>query len=166
MFQSNIAHAGITDHNVLISFFTAGISILLMKQIMSLNTVLDKINNWYTKATHFQNQWDCTEQIAQQSGRSTQTFQSFSSPWMTKDPNAMDVDMIKLSKKLTSEEQEQCVKKRLCFCYCKSRHMTSVCPTFSDPPKKPCVQHAHKKEKLSKLKEIEDEDEDEDEGVA
>ena len=52
-FQSNTTHAGITDHNVLISFFAAGIPTLLMKWIMSLNTVLDKINDWYSKATHF-----------------------------------------------------------------------------------------------------------------
>ena len=64
-FQSNVTRAGITDHNVLISFFAIGIPTPLMKQIMSLDTIPDKINNWYTKATHFQNQWDYTEQIAQ-----------------------------------------------------------------------------------------------------
>ena len=58
-------------HNVIISFFAAGIPTLLMKWIMSFNTVLGKIDNWYTKATHFQNQWDHMEQIAQQSRRST-----------------------------------------------------------------------------------------------
>ena len=52
-FQSNTTHTGITDHNVLISVFATGISTLLMKWIMSLNTVSDKINNWYTKTTHF-----------------------------------------------------------------------------------------------------------------
>ena len=105
-FQSNTTHAGITDHNVLISFFATRIPTLLMKRIMSLDTVPDKINEWYTKATHFQNQWDRAEQIAQQSGRSTQTFQSFTSPSprTTKDPNAIDVDAVKLSKKLTPEE--------------------------------------------------------------
>ena len=105
-FQSNTTRTGITDHNVLISFFTARIPVLLMKQIMSLNTVPDRIDEWYSKATHFQNQWDCTEQIAQRSRRSTQTFQSFtlSPPRTTKDPNAMDVDTVKLPKKLTPEE--------------------------------------------------------------
>ena len=55
-FQSNTTHAGITDYNILISFFTARIPALLMKQIMSFNTIPDKIDNWYSKATHFQNQ--------------------------------------------------------------------------------------------------------------
>ena len=114
-FQSNTTHASITDHNVLISFFTAGIPTLLMKCIMSLNTVPEKIDDWYSKAIHFQNQWDRAEQIAQQSGRSTQTFQSFSSsPRTTKDSNAMGIDVIKV-KKLTPEEQEECFKKGLCL---------------------------------------------------
>ena len=68
----------------------------------------------------------------------------------------MDIDMVKLSKKLTPEEHEQCTKKGLCFCYCKSGHMASACPTFSDPSKKPCVQCVWKEEKLPELKEIED----------
>ena len=63
-FQSNVACAGITDYNVLISFFTARIHTLLMNQIMSLSTIPSKINKWYTKTTHFQNQWDHVDQIA------------------------------------------------------------------------------------------------------
>ena len=64
-FQSNITCASITDHNDLISFFATGISTPLMKQIMSLDTVPDKIDDWYSKVTHFQNQWDHAEQITQ-----------------------------------------------------------------------------------------------------
>ena len=43
-FQSNTTRAGIMDHNVLISFFAAGIPTPLMKHIMSLNAVPDKID--------------------------------------------------------------------------------------------------------------------------
>ena len=104
MFQSNTTRTGIIDHNILISFFAAGIPTPLMKCIMSLDTVSEKIDDWYSKAIHFQNQWDRAEQIAQQSGRTTQTFQSFSSsPRMAKDPNTMDVNIVKI-KKLTLEE--------------------------------------------------------------
>ena len=164
-FQSNTTHAGIMDHNVLISFFAAGIPTPLMKRIMSLDTVPDKTDKWYSKAIHFQNQWDCVEQIAQQSGKSTQTFQSFSSsPRMTtKDPNAMDVDTVKV-KKLTLEEREECFKKGLCLWCHKKGHMVNACPIFSDPSKKPCIQHAQKEEKFPELKEIENDEEEE--GVA
>ena len=164
-FQSNTTHASITDHNVLISFFAAGIPIPLMKQIMSLDMVPDKIDEWYSKAIHFQNQWDHAEQIAQQSRRSTQTFQSFSSSprTMTKDPNTMDVNVVKI-KKLTPEEWEECFKRGLCLQCHKKGHMVNACPTFSDSPKKPRIQCAQKEEKLPELKEIEDGNEEE--GVA
>ena len=65
-FQSNTTHASITDHNVLISFFAAGIPTPLMKQIMSLDTIPDKVDDWYSKAIHFQNQWDYAEQTVEQ----------------------------------------------------------------------------------------------------
>ena len=42
--------------------------------------------------------------------------------------------------------------------------MANACPTFSGPPKKPCVQHAWKEEKLPELREIEDDNEED--GVA
>ena len=76
----------------------------------------------------------------------------------------MDVDAVKLPKKLTPEEREQCTRKGLCFRCQKSGHMVSACPAFSDLPKKPCVQCARKEDKLPELKEIEDDDEEE--GVA
>ena len=163
-FQNNTTHAGIMDHNILISFFATGIPTPLMKWIISVDTIPDKIDNWYSKAIHFQNQWDHTDQITQRSGRSTQTFQSFSSSTKTtKDPNAMDVDAVKL-KKLTPEEREECFKKGLCLQCCKKGHMANACPTSSNPPKKPQVQCAQKEEKLPELKEVEDDDKEE--GVA
>ena len=73
----------------------------------------------------------------------------------------MDVDTIKLPKKLTPEEQEQCAKKGLCFCCRKNGHMASACPTFADPPKKPRVQRTRKEEKLPELTEIEDDNKEE-----
>ena len=76
----------------------------------------------------------------------------------------MDVDVVQLPKKLTPEEREQCARKGLCFRCQKSGHMASACPAFTDPPKKPRVQHARKEEKLPELKEIEDDDDEE--GVA
>ena len=75
----------------------------------------------------------------------------------------MDVDMVKLPKKLTPEEREQCAKKGLCFHCRKSGHMASTCPAFTNP-KKPRIQCARKEEKLSELKEIEDDNDEE--GVA
>ena len=46
----------------------------------------------------------------------------------------MDVDAVKLPKKLTPEEREQCVKKGLCFRCRKSGHMASACPVLRFTP--------------------------------
>ena len=73
----------------------------------------------------------------------------------------MDVNVVKI-KKLIPEEQEECFKKGLYLWCCKKGHMANACPTFSNPSKKPHVQHAQKEEKLPELKQIED-DEEEDE---
>ena len=68
----------------------------------------------------------------------------------------MDINMVRLPKKLTPKEHKYCAKKEFCFCCHKSGHMVSICSTFSDLLKKPHIQHAQKEEKLPKLKEIED----------
>ena len=81
MFQNNIALATITDHNVLIGYFSAGIPLPLMKQIMSMDTVPTKVEEWYSKAIHFQTQWDWAEEISQHNCQSTKTtYHTFSSP--------------------------------------------------------------------------------------
>ena len=64
-FQNNVALATITDHNVLIGYFSAGIPPSLMKRIMSMDTVPSKVEDWYSKAIHFQTQWKQVEEIAQ-----------------------------------------------------------------------------------------------------
>ena len=83
---------------------------------------------------------------------------------MAKDPNNMDIDAVKLPKKLTSEEYELWAKKGFCFHCCKSGHMVSACLAFSECLKKPHIQHTQKEKKLSEFKEIEDNNEEE--GVA
>ena len=55
-FQNHVALATITDQNVLIGYFSTGIPPALMKQIMSMDTVPEKIEEWYAKAIHFQTQ--------------------------------------------------------------------------------------------------------------
>ena len=116
-FQNNVALATITDHNVLIGYFSAGIPSPLMKRIMSMDTVPSKVKEWYSKAIHFQTQWERAEEITQQNRQPTKgTYHSFSQPTpaKTRDPDAMDIDVIKISH-LTPEEQKCCIEKGLCF---------------------------------------------------
>ena len=107
-FQNNIALATITDHNVLIGYFSAGISPPLMKRIMTMDTVPTKVEEWYSKAIHFQIQWEQAEAISQCNCQPIKTtYHSFSSPPSSKthDPDTMDVDVIKVSK-LTPDKRK------------------------------------------------------------
>ena len=87
-----------------------------MQCIMSMNTVLTTIQERYSKAIHFQTQWEQAEEIFKRNQRPSQhSYQPFtSSAFKTKDSNAMDVDVIHVGK-LIPEERKQCIKRGLCF---------------------------------------------------
>ena len=57
-FQNHVAQSRITDHNVLIGFFSAGIPSRLMKSIYSMETVPTTIEDWYKKALTFQTHYE------------------------------------------------------------------------------------------------------------
>ncbi|KAF8546249.1 hypothetical protein OG21DRAFT_1427588, partial [Imleria badia] len=56
--------SGLTDHSVLICFFSEGLNPGLMKCIYTMDTVPNKIEAWYTKAEAFQAQWARSNKIA------------------------------------------------------------------------------------------------------
>ena len=56
MFKNHVALANISDPNVLIGYFSAGIPPPLMRRIMSMDTVPSTIDGWYKKAIAFQTQ--------------------------------------------------------------------------------------------------------------
>ena len=136
-FQNNIALAAITDHNILIGYFSTGIPPPLMKRIMSMDTVPAKVEEWYAKAIYFQTQWEQAEEITQRNRQPSKgTYHSFSSPTpKSRDPDTMDVDVVKVTR-LTPEERKRCIEKGLCFRCRKPGHLSGVCPTFSSSAKR------------------------------
>ena len=116
-FKNHVALANISDANVLIVYFSAGIPPPLMCCIMSMDTVPSTINDWYKKAIAFQTQWERADDIARRNLKTShQTYHSFSNSSNTKahDPNTMVVDTIRVSK-LTPKEHKCCIEKKLCF---------------------------------------------------
>ena len=99
-FQNYIAQAQVTNNNVLISYYSAGIPPELICCIMSMDTIPFTINEWYKKAAHFQTQKDCANEIAKWNSKLSHTYISFSQSYTTKiqDPDAMDIDVIKVAK--------------------------------------------------------------------
>ena len=87
------------------------------------------------------------------------SYQPFTStPSRTKDPNAMDVDVVHIGK-LTPEERKQCIEKGLCFHCWKPGHLSRECPSF--PNKKPGrqVKRIIREEELPNLQEVDDDEE-------
>ena len=160
-FKNHVTLANISDPNVLIGYFSAGIPPPLMRRIMSMDTVPSTIDNLYKKAIAFQTQWERANDIARRNSKTShQTYHSFSNASTTKnhDPNAMVVDTIKVSK-LTPEERKRCIEKKLCFHCWKPGHSSTTCTTFSQKGN-PKVQKVASEE-LPKLEEIDDEEEEE-----
>ena len=160
-FKNHVALANISDANVLIGYFSAGIPPPLMRRIMSMDTIPSTINEWYKKAVAFQTQWERADDIAKRNTKAShQTYHSFSksSNAKTHDPDAMVVDTIKVSK-LTPEERKQCVKKKLCFCCRKPGHLSTACAAFSQKGTQKVQKVSN--EELPKLEEIEDDEEEE-----
>ena len=160
-FKNHVALANISDPNVLIGYFSAGIPPPLMRRIMSMDTVPATIDEWYKKSIAFQTQWERADDIAKRNSRSShQTYHSFTNSSHTKahDPDAMVVDTIKVSK-LTPKERKRCVEKKLCFRCQKPGHLSTACPAFAQKGN----QKVHKvsSEELPKLEEIDDDEEEE-----
>jgi hypothetical protein len=134
-FQNHVAQSKITDHNVLIGFFSAGIPSDLMRQIYSMETVPTTIDEWYKKALTFQTHYERAREVEQRRKNPSAVYRPFSSTTTTptRDPNAMDVDAIRVAK-LTKEERDRCMKEGLCLRCRKKGHMARNCPTFQQKP--------------------------------
>ena len=153
--------------NILIGYFINGIPTPLMRRIYSMDTIPTDIDAWYVQVLKFQIQWEHTNEIANWGQKSSnfggKPTTSNSSPHYvlppTHDPNAMEVDAIKIGK-LTSKKQTCCQKGGRCYNCREKGHLSNQCPHFSGPSKK--VQQVHKpantetKDKAS-LIELEDE---------
>ena len=87
-----------------------------MKSIYSMETVPTTIDDWYKKALTFQTHYDRAREVEQRRRNPASTYQPFAttSTTPTRDPNAMEIDAIEVSK-LTKEERDQCMKKGLCL---------------------------------------------------
>ena len=131
-FQNHVAQSRITDHNVLIRFFLAGIPSGLMKSIYSMETVPTTIDDWYKKALTFQTHYEWAREVEQRRRNPTGTYRPFATIPTTpvRDPNAMQVDVIKVAK-LSKEERERCMKEGLCLRCRKKGHVAWNCPIFS-----------------------------------
>ena len=90
-----------------------------------MDTVPDTIEGWYEKASHFENQWQKARAIASRSNRTDRPKKkNYSRPNVReKDPDAMDVDAVRLSK----EDRDRYVKEGRCFNCGNKGHLSREC---------------------------------------
>ena len=127
-----------------------------------MDTISTTIQEWYSKAIHFQTQW---EQAEENSKRNQHPSQHLYQPFTTnilkiKDPNTIDIDIVHI-RKLISNERKCCIEKGLCFHCCKAGHLSRECPCFPNMKSDQQVKQVTKKEELPSLQEINDDDDDE-----
>ena len=128
-FKNNAALSGITDENVLINFFSRGIPTQLMRRIYSMDIVPTTMEKWYQQTLHFKQVWENTNEIAKGRNNPFIPFQDNRNNNHTQkkqDPNAMDVNAIRIEK-LTPEERQRCFENNLCFKCRKPGHRSNQC---------------------------------------
>ena len=122
-FQNLTSKAGIMDNITLIDQFSLGVDQQIATMILSMSTIPTTINEWIKKAKTFHAQ---KMHIQALWGERPQPSTSFLRP--QKDPNAMDVDNVTLSK-LTPTECAKCIREGHCFHCRKTGHNATTCCT-------------------------------------
>ena len=113
----------ITDETTLIEYFMEGLKPKLLEKIYSLQTIPTTIENWYSHACRFDNQWSRVQEIiGRQCGVQTPIRRYVPTLKYTSDPNAMDID------RLSTEQMSDHMKKGLCFNCHKTGHKSRECP--------------------------------------
>ena len=128
-FKNNTTLSGITDQNILINFFSRGIPTQLMRRIYSMDNIPTTMEKWYQQTLHFKQVWERTNEITKGQSNMFIPFQDNRNNNHTQkkqDPNAMDIDTIRI-KKLTPEERQRCFENNLCFKCCKPGHRSNQC---------------------------------------
>ena len=122
-FREHMFASGITEDVALIGYFQNGIKHRLVIQIYSMENVPTTIEKWIEKALLFNSNWKHAQSIEKRdSNQGNYSFQQQSTP---KDPNAMDIDGVTLSK----EEKDAYYKQGKCFNCGRTGHCAAFCCT-------------------------------------
>ncbi|KIN94297.1 hypothetical protein M404DRAFT_35197, partial [Pisolithus tinctorius Marx 270] len=147
-FRTAAADSTITEDVALIEFFSQGLKPFIANRIHMMETTPTKITEWYTQAQKFNAKWRKVNEI---SGRKEKkTFHPRNNFAEEKDPNAMDVDGVRLSK----EERDRHIKEGRCFGCGNKGHLSRECPDKGKTPQK-------KVKKIRKIVEVEESDDEE-----
>ena len=120
-FQNLAAKAGISDETTLIDHFSLRIDQQIATMILSMSSIPTTLHEWIEKAKTFHVQKMHITAIRGRKGNPS-FFMSRNPP--PRDPNAVDVDAVSLTK-LTPAERARCIREKLCFRCRKPGHSAS-----------------------------------------
>ncbi|KIO05562.1 hypothetical protein M404DRAFT_25282 [Pisolithus tinctorius Marx 270] len=142
------ADSTITEDVALIEFFSQGLKPFIANRIHMMETTPTKITEWYTQAQKFDAKW---RKVNETFGKKEKkTFHPRNNFVEEKDPNAMDVDGVRLSR----EERDRHIKEGRCFGCGNKGHLSRECPDKGKTPQK-------KVKKICKIVEVEESDDEE-----
>ncbi|KIO01477.1 hypothetical protein M404DRAFT_28779 [Pisolithus tinctorius Marx 270] len=147
-FRTAAADSTITEDIALIKFFSQGLKPFIANRIHMMETTPTKITEWYTQAQKFDAKWRKVNEFSTK--KEKKTFHPRNNFAEEKDPNAMDVDGVKLSK----EERDQHIKEGRCFGCRNKGHLSQECPDKGKTPQK-------KVKKICKIVDVEESDDEE-----
>ena len=127
-FKLLLSQSGLEESAVIVDLFQDTLPFGLKRSILTCEKPPKKLDEWYTKATQFHNNWKRAQRIfgqrtgGKQRPRGTGGTRKFVCPKKERDPNAMDVD------RLTVKERTKLMKEERCF-RCKLQgHLSKDCP--------------------------------------
>lgn len=125
-FKILTSRSGITDYEALVELFQRGLQKPLLTRIYNKDTLPTDMDGWYKAAQHMDHQWRRMRRIIEGNA-----FNSFSGNRQQnqayRDPNAMDVDHIKINR-LSAQDKERYFKEGRCFSCGEKGHRSANCP--------------------------------------
>ena len=128
-FRILVSQSQIPVSAALSDFFRETLPLPLQRQILCCDSPPETLDQWFEKASRFQNNFKCMqrilgrgkEQTRQGTGQQTPR-RTFSFPRKERDPNAMDVD------RLSVDERTKLMKEGKCFRCKQFGHLSRECP--------------------------------------
>ncbi|KIN99024.1 hypothetical protein M404DRAFT_30836 [Pisolithus tinctorius Marx 270] len=142
-FKNSFTSSDTAEDIALIEFFSQGLKPFIANHIHMMETTPTKITEWYTQSQKFNTKW---RKVNEFSGKKEKRmFYPKNNLSEEKDPNAMDMDGVRLSQ----EERDHHIKEGRCLSCRNKGHLSQECPDKGKTPQK-------KGKKICKVVEIEE----------
>ena len=131
-FENLATKAQFKDKLTAVTQFSTGLDWQISTMILSMQNPPDSLEEWITKAKTFHNLKLHIDELRRGTWYSNFRTPNSPSPQNPPDPNAMEIDAIRL-KKLSPQEHAKCMREGRCFRCRKTSHDTRNCWTKTNP---------------------------------